>query len=206
MNGLISRKDALFDSPSNAKIRVHGNGFIQAETVAGNKIHIWHKSVPRQKYYTPLHNHNHGFTSHILYGQLRLDEFEIAQSRWSTPHTYQTYVAKDRYEKDTELVLTNDESHYHLINKRHYVLTPGSSYVHPANIHLYHQVSYDSDWLLTYVERGTLIENVQPYVLVPSGFSPDNDFNRYGHFTIACKIYHEAKLMLSKLNIRVVKT
>lgn len=41
-----------------AKPRVHPNGFIQLDISETDRLHVWHPSLPyRQKTFSPVHNH-----------------------------------------------------------------------------------------------------------------------------------------------------
>jgi hypothetical protein len=56
--------------------RVHGNGFIQIDLNAEQRMHVWgHPDIPRQKTYTPLHDHRFAFRSWILKGRLQNEVF-----------------------------------------------------------------------------------------------------------------------------------
>lgn len=189
-----------------AKLRIHGNGFLQAETTCGNKFHVWDERLPRQKVQTLLHNHNHGFRSTLLIGDLRWVEYGINVIHFDLPWLpdqppagiFQAHQCVPRKGKDTELepmgVMVE------LINKREFNVTEGSVYDWPLDMNLYHEVhpvffnerrTRELPRVVTFVERGEYCDE-EPTVLVPLGVNPDNEFDRYAHDQIARDIYTQA--------------
>ncbi len=184
-----------------AQLRVHGNGFLQAATSDGGKIHIWDQRLPRQKTPTTLHNHNHGFMSRIIIGGLHMTEY----TTWRPPHSSQAdewYIPHQcvpRTGKDT--LLEQSDHPVRLTGKREFWLEEGSEYTFPLNPDLFHEV--EPGWggspaVITKVMGIPHIGNEKelPTVLVHERFEPDNDFDRYGHDEIARKIYESAVCFL----------
>lgn len=176
-----------------AQLRVHGNGFIQAETKDGNKIHIWHPQVPRQVIQTLQHNHNHAFHSTVVIGALTMSEFNI---KIDSDGEWQQYQAVKRKGKDTYLSRI-DPFPVRRTNIRHFTLQEGSEYDYPLNMHLFHEVRPISPIVVTYIERTGETDKEEPIVLVPRDYEPDNRFDRYGHYEIAKIIYHKVIDMLA---------
>lgn len=189
-----------------ASLRIHGNGFLQAETRCGNKFHIWDTRLPRQKVQTLKHNHNHGFKSTLLIGDLRWSEFNLdlygtgislelpSHADWVAQYDedlYLTHQCIPREGKDTELEPTGRV--VGLINKREFHIKQGSEYDWPLDMKLYHQVEpvWHYERVVSFVERGKYCEDL-PTVLVQVGQQPDNEFDRYAHNDIATQIYEEA--------------
>lgn len=181
-----------------AQLRVHGNGFLQAATSHGGKIHVWDKRLPRQEVPTKLHNHNHGFMSRIVRGGLHMVEYTLwrppVADTWYIPHQCIPRKGKDtRLEPSGDLVA--------LTNRRDFWLEEGSEYTFPLNMTLYHEI--EPRWC----EKETVITAVQgihnianeaelPTVLVREGCEPDNDFDRYGFDDIAREVYEDAVILL----------
>ena len=205
---------------SRAKLRIHGNGFLQAETRCGNKFHVWDTRLPRQKVPTLIHNHNHGFKSTLLIGDLRWREFStelyaagvsltldshLGYATSFKEDLFMTHQCIPREGKDTRLEPTGRL--VGLINEREFYLKQGSSYDWPLNMDMYHEVV--PVWLyglyqeqgkpdckhyervVTFVTRGEYCVDL-PTVLVPTLAQPDNEFDRYQHEDIAVQIYNEA--------------
>ena len=209
----MSFRDKILPA-SEASLRVHGNGFLQAETRCGNKFHVYDTRLPCQKVPTLIHNHNHGFRSTLLIGSLMWREFETYDptkvgvgdpEALFTPHQ-----CIPRKGKDTLLEATGDNDRA-LKYVREFILKQGSVYDWPLNMNLYHEVypQYFSqvlpfnlppdpelekryDYVVSFVERGKYAESQLPTVLVPQGAEPDNEFDRYAFDQIATGIYEQA--------------
>jgi hypothetical protein len=181
---------------SRAKLRVHGNGFLQAETRCGNKFHVWDTRLPQQKVQTFKHNHNHGFESTLLIGDLMWKEFEIIHNvhPQSPIYLYTPHQCIPRKGKDTRLEPSG--STVGLTIPREFFLKEGSSYTWLLNMNLYHEVNSASEsssplQTITFIERREYCDDI-PTVLVPRGTQPDNGFDRYAFEEIAVQVYEEA--------------
>ncbi len=186
----------LLQPADKAQLRVHGNGFLQAETANGNKIHIWHEQLPRQKVQSLKHNHNHGFTSTVLFGTLTMEEFGV--DHWLPTDNipeweYKAYRAIPRKGKDTILELVAGAI---LGESRKFFLPTGSQYDFPLDFNLFHQIIPATPLVITYVERGTCAEEYLPYVLLEADKEPDNTFDRYAHAETAQLVYDYAVQVL----------
>lgn len=193
-------KDIL-QSPGKAGIRIHGNGFLQAETNNGGKIHVWDNRLPKQKVATPIHNHNHGFTSTILHGGLHMIEYRVAivLPGISTHTKYYPHQAIPRKGKDTRLEAVGDP--VILTNQREFYLQPGSYYEFPLDMRVYHHVEpmwSEKYMVITYVDRSTPEVNDLPTVLVRQDRKPDNEFNRYAFTDIAKGVYEDAITLIKE--------
>lgn len=135
---------------SEASLRVHGNGFLQAETKCGNKFHIWDTRLPRQKVPTFLHNHNHGFRSTVLHGSIKWIEYNLMWGGGEEPFDdmFVPHQCVPRKGKDTRLEpstvrIKGSNSDWRLcslFNSREFVLRRGSEYQWPLDMELYHEV------------------------------------------------------------------
>ena len=190
--------------PANkASLRIHGNGFLQAETRCGNKFHVWDTRLPRQKVQTLKHNHNHGFESTLLIGDITWMEFEIIRDihPQSPLYMYTPHQCIPRKGKDTRLEPSGPSCG--LTIPREFFLKQGSTYTWPLNMNLFHELhpvwlyglhTYSNDAperVVTFIERREYCDDL-PTVLVPRGTRPDNEFDRYAHDDIATQIYEEA--------------
>ena len=54
------------------RITLHGLGFIQLQLEGGQRLHVWHPSLPRRKCYEEsfIHDHRFSFESTVLVGSL----------------------------------------------------------------------------------------------------------------------------------------
>ena len=166
-----------------AKVRFHGNGFLQAEDGKGGKFHMWHPACPRQKVQTLLHNHNHTFRSTLLHGELEYKEFDV---RLDADGWYESYRCVPRKGKDTELRKVGIVNTIELAHGVHEELT-----TYEFELGRYHRIRphWSSDIVITHVERIGEEADFQPTVLVRQGVTPDNDFDRYGHPELAKALY-----------------
>lgn len=175
-----------------ASLRIHGNGFLQAETACGNKFHVWDKRLPQQKVRTLKHNHNHGFESTLLVGDLTWMEFEIINDvhPGSPIYLYTPHQCIPRKGKDTRLVPSGPC--VGLTIPRTFFLKQGSTYTWPLDMNLYHEVwPADYELVITFVERHNYCDEI-PTVLVPRGQQPDNEFDRYAFKDVAIEVYEDA--------------
>ena len=55
------------------RITLHGLGFSQLKLGAGQRLHVWHPSLPRRDCFksSQIHDHRFGFTSRILIGAMQ---------------------------------------------------------------------------------------------------------------------------------------
>lgn len=181
-----------------ANLRIHGNGFLQAETGCGGKIHVWDKRLPRQKTSSTIHNHNHGFTSKVLIGGLHMTEYTL----WCPPIADAIYIPHQcipRKDKDTRLEPAGPP--VALAGCREFWLETGSEYTFPLNMRLYHIIEPvwgNESVVITKVVGIPSIGNEKelPTVLVREGCEPDNDFDRYGFHDIACEVYEDAMTLM----------
>ena len=178
-----------------ADVRVHGNGFIQAELADGSKLHIWTKDCPRQEVPTLIHNHTSGFSSTILAGILRNEEYTLEKAKHATGdiEIYEMYEAVKRKKKDTKLEPMGKQRY--ISYKRKFYFAPGTTYQFPGTVDLFHATYPESDIVVTRVARWEE-EDRNPIVLVPVGEEPDNNFDRYEHQEYGEEVYERVKRML----------
>lgn len=171
-----------------AEPRVHGNGFIQLDLTDRVRLHIWgHPDIPRQSQPTPIHNHVFSFRSWCLIGRLVNVEYELERSGAE----FQIYEAVTRQNEDTILVC--DEELTGIRHVRTTVTVPealndgvsyemrSSYYFHRFN---FHEIFTPEPTITVMKKDGPTLaqgSGISPAILVPTGRTPDNDFNRYGH-------------------------
>lgn len=190
--------DLFYYNDIDADIRIHGNGFLQAELADGRKIHVWRNDIPRQKQSTFIHNHTSDFTSTILIGKLRNEEYSLMSTRFGMRvKKYEMWQANPREGKDTVLEKLPAGSFF-IASKRIFRFSVGSSYEFPGEKDLFHATYPESYLVVTVVERHEtpLDKFAKPIILVESGQEPDNEFNRYGHSGYASLLYKDVKKML----------
>jgi hypothetical protein len=168
--------------------RVHGNGFIQLDLTERVRLHIWgHPMIPRQTQPTPIHNHVFGFKSWCLVGRLVNVEYELELGGTE----FQVYEAVARVQEDTILALKEDT--VGIRHTRTTVTVPGvfnmdesvsmrSSYYFKR--FKFHEIFVPEPTITVMMKDGpTLAQGAKcaPQILVPTGRSPDNTFNRYDH-------------------------
>ena len=184
-----------------ADVRVHGNGFVQAELFDGSKLHIWGKDCPRQDVPTLIHNHTSPFHSTILYGILRNEEYVLDKAKRASNNDqiYDMYQAVSRKKKDTGLENMNKQRY--IVSRRKFYLAAGSTYQFPGTEDLFHATFPETDLVVTRVFRQPE-EQRNPIVLVPIEEKPDNSFDRYEHEEYAIAIYEKVRQMVRcKLNV-----
>ncbi|WP_205299420.1 hypothetical protein [Paraburkholderia sp. Cy-641] len=56
--------------PTEAKITLHGLGFLQLQLAANMRLHVWHPELPRRSCFehSSIHDHRFGFESRVLVG------------------------------------------------------------------------------------------------------------------------------------------
>ena len=186
----------IFLPASEAQLRVHGNGFLQAETKEG-KMHVWDTRLPHQSVSTNMHNHNHGFSSEIVHGALHIVEWNLCAPN-RRDEVYVPHTAIPREGKDTRLEPSAEP--VSLTNRRSFLFQTGSKYTHPFNMHLFHDVIpiwSEKLMTITLITRMNYTSPIEPTVLVPIGLEPDNAFNRYAFQDIAETVYEDAVDLLS---------
>lgn len=167
-----------------ARPRVHGNGFIQVDLTARSRLHIWgDRRIPRQKRYTPIHDHVFGFRSQIIFGRLINVIYGFHRIKEPGEADYKVYTPEIREGEDTVLHFAGEYAD-----------------VQPASVHVIdwqtRKTTYFTDPFIFHESVATgpaatiIIKDdltlaqgstAKPRVLVPIEVEPDNDFNRYAH-------------------------
>lgn len=188
----------FFENDKDAKVRIHGNGFLQAELPDGNKMHVWADDCPKQDEPTLIHNHTSGFTSDILYGVLQNTEYVLGDysKAGKDDVIYNELEAIVRHDKDTVLQFTSFQ--YFLSSCRIFTFTEGSHYDFPGNEGLFHATNPITPIVVTRVIRWDNEEDRNPMILIEEGKEPDNSFDRYGHQEYAENLYEYVK---NELNV-----
>lgn len=166
-------------------IRLHGNRFLQIDLTddSSERVHLWHEGLLplAQRAPAPIHDHIFSFRSTVLAGALancefKVDRVEHSASRNKGVGRYHVYAGVRRHAQDTQLVRADDHEYLAqpmgaLVHARH------AEYAVPARA--FH-ASVAVGYAITHFTRGAA-RGGQPYVLVPVGLEPDNEFNRYHH-------------------------
>lgn len=155
--------------------RVHGNGFIQLNLSSDTRLHIWgHPDIPRQLVPTPIHDHAFSFQSSVIIGVLTNKTYFLEEH---SSGEYIVYRAVCRDNEDTVLESMRIPTSVVLQHKQ---------VLRPDNPRYYRMSAYEFHETETFVPTATVMRKSYPVgpkhtprVLVPRGFHPDNEFNRY---------------------------
>lgn len=156
-------------------LRIHGNGFLQADIEGrpGHHLHMFgHPAIPRQSSPTPIHDHRFAFESTVLAGCLVNVMWQAHEARFlESTHRVHGYVPG--VGEDTKLVATEE---YVTLSRRYpEVLTPGSSYrVRIGELH----ETFCNEPTLTYMAKQDSDPDYSPRVLAMRGRKADNSFDR----------------------------
>lgn len=166
--------------------RMHPNGFIQLDLmldpesrIANRRLHVWPDNsddFPRQKVRTSIHDHKFDMSSEILVGELRQVTFNFSLE-WEMLEgpTHQIYVA--RYSERHSSTLEPSGAVCRLASMSEEVYEPGEIYEQDAAT--FHDTEIpDGVLTATLMTKVKEYEFHQPRVMVPIGFTPDNDFRR----------------------------
>lgn len=183
-------------------IRLHGNRFIQIDLDDRSLecVHVWHEGLLplAQRTPSPIHDHVFEFRSTVLAGTLVNCEFKVDRVHFSgwrpmaaDGRYYHVYAGVRRHEQDTQLVRADD--HEYLVQSMGaLVYARQAEYAMPAR--MFH-ASVAVGYAITHFRRGAAEQGGQPYVLVPIGLQPDNEFDRYHHREVLWgkvrEIYHQ---------------
>jgi len=160
-------------------IRIHGNGFIQADVGKGERIHIFgHPGVPRQIEPTPIHDHRFGFKSTVVFGSLVnvWYKFQPVSEDHRATHFACTFEPSRPGSEDTKLIAHRDKTCipflFNMVLKRsgaQYIMRPGE----------FHE-TLTNEPTITFMQKTVTDERLQPRVLCRIGHDPDNGFDRDG--------------------------
>lgn len=158
-----------------ARPRVHGNGFIQLDLTRRRRLHVWgDPRIPRQSIPSTIHDHTFSFTSVVFGGQLVHRCIDLIED----PNgAYEMYQAVCNHGEDTRLVKSS--SRFNATVTAEHLLRIGETYQFEAR--RFHETI--APWLcVTVIDKDgpTLAQGgPNPNVLVPTGWQPDNTFDRY---------------------------
>jgi len=193
----------FFRDIDDADVRIHGNGFLQAELPDGKKMHVWNKDpdFPRQAVNTQIHNHVSSFRSAIIYGKLRNIEYRMKplddDIKRAGGRFFDEYEARVRHGKDTGLHPTGRD--FGIDTRRKFDFSVGSVYDFPGTADLFHETIPQTSLLITVIERRSENDpNRNPIIMVPLGQEPDNVFDRYAHKEYAIDLYGQIIDFLNK--------
>lgn len=159
--------------------RVHGNGFIQLDLTEESRLHVWgDPRIPRQKSYTPIHDHVFGFESTIIVGRLLNVIYGINRSEHGD---YRIYTPTIREDEDTvlgptDICVTAYPVSATLIDWN----TRTRSYYQDPFI--FHETFVTGPAATIITKDGKTQAQgaeIEPRVLVRVDQQPDNEFNRY---------------------------
>lgn len=163
---------------SGRRPRVHGNGFLQLDLDPGRRLHVWgHPAVPRQEVSTAIHNHRFNFESTILVGRV-FNLVYTAEVVHGDAITHSAYKPVTRDGEDTELVPCSVPCGAGLkVYLNHVqVLNPGQTYMMMGSV--FHETTSDRPSATVMTKLGSCPQVEVPWVLVPAGMTPDNEFHR----------------------------
>lgn len=176
------------------QIRVHENGFLYIDLPHGanGRLHLWGKAIPwnewlasptsdilndllipRQRVFTPIHDHVFDMTSFVLGGEMIDERWEYASYHPSlSVNAYEVYVAENdglRPKTDATLVWPRIAQQMHLVSGQMYHVPSGQLHCSTPVISA-----------MTLMLRGERMtgRRARPRVLVPQGRKPDNVFRR----------------------------
>lgn len=154
--------------------RVHPNGFIQLDLDDEGKrrLHVWRNDLPRQKVYTPVHNHRFDFTSETIVGTLSNITFELGDRDQGPAHR-EWVVRRDPSSEETQLVPTPGVVGLMAVNAT--LITPGNGYEFFAGA--FHETGFIHN-TVTIITKTEPVPGIESAVLVPEGIEPDNTFTR----------------------------
>lgn len=188
---LVEMVEKVFRDKDVMKPRVHGNGFIQIDLDERRRLHVWgHPEIPRQKTWHPIHDHVFSFTSTVIVGRV----VNVVYQPIERPHgdgRYEMLQAlppvKDG-SQDTKLAPApvHDPAH----GKRFDLAVLRTDVVHADETYAMRRFEFHEtipvEPTITVMEKSgpTLAERPsghRPYVAVPHGVEPDNEFDRDEH-------------------------
>lgn len=154
--------------------RVHPNGFIQLDLDDEGKrrLHVWRNDLPRQKVYTPVHNHRFDFTSETIVGTLSNITFELGDIDQGPAHR-EWIVRRDPSSEETQLVPTSGVVGLMAVSAT--LIPPGNGYEFFAGA--FHETGFIHN-TVTIINKTEPVPGIESAVLVPEGIEPDNTFTR----------------------------
>jgi len=162
-------------------IVLHPNGFLQYTLPSGHRMHVWHPDMPQaQKVYTPIHDHTFAFESRIILGELVETVYDWTplegghpagpDGQHPGPEDYMLWAAADAILNPTitfGTLTVREVFHYEV----------GDRYRRGAGV--FHKTEAGGDGHCTTVMRKLLTGQTPfPYVAIPVGVRPDNEFRR----------------------------
>lgn len=148
---------------------IHPNGFIQLKLLGGLRMHFWHPEIPRQRVYSPIHDHVFDMASEILLGRLCHCEIEVIVQ----PDGY--YMIWEAVPtRDSETTLMSTDVRVRAERHMEQEFRPGDHYTFGAfSFH----ATRDSEPAVSVIRKKQTYQG-RPRVLVPAGSKPDNDWVR----------------------------
>lgn len=160
------------------ELSFHPNGFLQVDGGLNTRLHVWSGDVPRQKVPTLIHNHRFSFTSKVLHGTIINIRYRVHIDLERGAFTLYRPESGRYTERDgryTQLVPTKSGARVRAIVDSVEILKAGDEYKMEAGE--YHE-SRPLGLAVTWMTK--VVPNVlaTPFVLVPYGVEPDNEFQR----------------------------
>ena len=161
--------------------RVHGNGFIQLDIDADNRLHVWgDPRVPRQRVASPHHDHMFSFTSTVYRGRMVHVEYGICEAHGGAYSVWEAVMAEGH---DTKLVLAVGIGRVNLMPRHTMSILPGDSYSF-ERLRIHEPLIPELTVTIMRKHGKTLADGAEgrpPRVFLPYGQEPDNDFDRHAY-------------------------
>lgn len=154
------------------KPRLHPNGFIQFDLVADGscRFHVWpDEPIPAQKTSHIIHDHVFDMESVVVVGQLTNILYRFIPSM--SPH-YILHQGRKTVNEETVLEPTDLRGNLEEISRQQIGL--GRAY--SLALGVFHASLADT--LTATIMLKTRSTKEKPYIAVPAGISPDNDYRR----------------------------
>ena len=155
--------------------RLHGNGFIQLDLEAGERLHVWDPALEGmgQIVRTSIHDHRFSYHSLIVYGRQVHQEYRVVVGSDLRIYNPERRVGT----QDTKLVQTDPSTvpSVRAIAGNRLEIPEGFSYKFKA--HEFHD-SIPLGLTATIMTKTDEDYGHIPRVLVPIGEEPDNEFDR----------------------------
>lgn len=156
--------------------RFNGAGFIKVYLNPATRLHIWSPKFPPTIGNSRIHDHKFDYTSQILIGKMRHQEWVTKTSEYPTHQIFETFCSTTKRGNPPQLV----SSYRCRINMvRESIYCPGDSYFFGAP-NYYHEIICD-EFTVAVMTRKKEYHWHMPRVIVPIGEEPDHAFDTSKH-------------------------
>lgn len=161
--------------------RVHGNGFLQLDIDEERRMHVFgDPRIPRQRVSTQVHNHVFSFRSHVMRGRMINIPYSVFADDHHGTHRLWEAIPRDGY--DTKLQEVSPERDVVVVPRLPDIVFPGQEYGFQQGV--FHETVVQEVTVTLMIKTGPLnrytADTVKPRVAVPTGWSPDDEFDRHG--------------------------